>query len=143
MSRLLTVIITYDDPDCGGAFDALVDHLQRDFDVMLQRSVTSDPSLHLSIKPVSVALGGGHRDALYKVLQDLFSVPRESVYVLSMLKGNAAEEYRKVKDLVQNMTPPLEHHVVTHLSNYQDVGLVIRNLVRRVVEFARLMASNG
>ena len=132
----MTVLVSYDDPECGGAADALIDHLHRDVG-QLAGSSTVDPSGGgpLNVKPLSVAHGASHRDALYRTLQDLFNVKAQDVLVVTLLKGNQPDEYRRVKELCCGVkTKPLEHRIITHLGNYSDVGLVIRNLVRTVAD---------
>lgn len=128
MSRLLVVILTYDDPECGGAADALVDHLQRD-------AAALQSHCQLSVKPIQVVQNGSHRDTLYGVLQDLFQVKPQDIYVITFLKSNQPEEYRKIRDLCSSVKPhALQCQVLTHLANYNDVGLILRNLVRLVLD---------
>ncbi|KAK7195286.1 hypothetical protein NESM_000454400 [Novymonas esmeraldas] len=128
MSRVLTVLLTYDDPECGGAADALVDHLERDTAVL-------EGHCQLSVKPIQVLQNGAHRDALYGSLQDLFQVKPQDIYVISFLKDCQPEEYRKVNELCSSVRPtPVQCQVLTHLANYNDVGLIIRNLVRLVMD---------
>ncbi|EPY31473.1 hypothetical protein STCU_03438 [Strigomonas culicis] len=126
MSRVLVVLLTYDDPECGGAADALVEHMQRD-------AAELESQCQLTVKPIQVLQGSSHRDALYGTLQELFQVKPENIYVISFLKGNQPEEYRKVTELCRGVKPhALQCQVLTHLANYNDVGLIIRNLVRLV-----------
>lgn len=128
MSRVLLVLLTYDDPECGGAADAFVEHVQRDAAMLESRC-------QLSVKPLQVVTNGSHRDALYGALQDVFQVKPSDIYVISFLKSAQFEEYRKVRELCIGVKPvPLKCQVLTHLSNYTDVGLIIRNLVRLVIE---------
>ncbi|KAL7707001.1 hypothetical protein N2W54_001300 [Lotmaria passim] len=128
MSRVLTVLLTYDDPECGGAADALVEHLERD-------AAALEGQCQLSVKPIQVLQNGSHRDALYGSLQDLFQIKPQDIYVISFLKGNQPEEYRKVNELCSSVRPnPVQCQVLTHLANYNDVGLIIRNLVRLVLD---------
>jgi hypothetical protein len=137
---VLTVLLSYDDPECGGAADALTEHLLRDVGQMLgsppaDGDGTATAGGPLNIKALSVPHGGSHRDALYRTLQDLFSVKARDVLVITLLKGNQPDEYRRVKELCCGVkTKPLEHRIITHLGSYSDVGLVIRNLVRTVAD---------
>lgn len=127
MSRVLTVLLTYDDPECGGAADALVEHLERD-------AAALEGHCQLSVKPIQVNPNGSHRDALYGSLQDLFQVKPQDIYVLAFLKGDEAEEYRKIRELCSSVKPvAIQCQILTHLANYSDVGLIIRNLVRLVL----------
>lgn len=127
MSRVLLVIVTYDDPECGGAADAIVEHLNRD-------AAALQSQCQLSVKPLQV-LNGAHRDTLYGALQDLFQVKPQDIFVITFLKGDQPEEYRKVRELCNGVKPnPLHCQVLTHLMNYGDVGLIIRNLVRLVLD---------
>lgn len=122
------MVLTYDDPECGGAADALVDHLQRD-------AAPLQSHCQLSVKPIQVLQSGSHRDTLYCVLQDLFQVKPQDIYVITFLKGNQPEEYRKIRELCSSVKPhALQCQVLTHLANYSDVGLIIRNLVRLVLD---------
>ncbi|AYU80027.1 hypothetical protein conserved [Leishmania donovani] len=138
MSRVLTVLLTYDDPECGGAADALVEHLERD-------AVAVEGHCQLSVKPIQVLQNGSHRDALYGSLQDLFQMKPQDIYVIAFLKGSQPEEYRKVNELCNSVRPnPVKCQVLTHLANYNDVGLIIRNLVRLVLdEMTKEEASLG
>lgn len=128
MVRVLVILLTYDDPECGGAADALVDHLERD-------AAPLDHVCGLSIKPIAVAQNGSHRDTLYGTLQDLFQVQPEDIYVISFLKGDQPDEYKKIRELCNGVKPhALKSQVLTHLANYNDVGLIIRNLVRLLLD---------
>ncbi|KAG5501493.1 hypothetical protein JKF63_03322 [Porcisia hertigi] len=128
MSRVLTVLLTYDDPECGGAADALVEHLERD-------AASVEGQCQLSVKPIQIVQNGSHRDALYGSLQDLFRMKPHNIYVITFLKGCQAEEYRKVNELCSSVRPnAVRCQVLTHLANYTDVGLIIRNLVRLVLD---------
>nr|CAJ2475804.1 unnamed protein product [Leishmania braziliensis] len=137
MSRVLTVLLTYDDPECGGAADALVEHLERDASVV--------EHCQLSVKPIPVLQNGSHRDALYGSLQDLFQMKPQDIYAITFLKGCQSEEYRKINELCNSVRPnPVQCQVLTHLANYNDVGLIIRNLVRLVLdEMTKEKASRG
>lgn len=135
MSRVLTVLLTYDDPECGGAADALVEHLERD-------AAAVEGQCQLSVKPIQVLQNGSHRDALYGSLQDLFQIKPQDIYVITFLKGNQPEEYRKVNELCGSVRPnAVKCQVLTHLANYTDVGLTIRNLVRLVLD--EMMKEDG
>ncbi|KAG5475376.1 hypothetical protein LSCM1_03489 [Leishmania martiniquensis] len=128
MSRVLTVLLTYDDPECGGAADALVEHLERD-------AAAAEGHCQLSVKPIQVLQSGSHRDALYGSLQDLFQMKPQDIFVITFLKGSQPEEYRKVTELCSSVRPTaVQCQVLTHLANYSDVGLIIRNLVRLVLD---------
>ncbi|CAD2215473.1 hypothetical protein AGDE_09785 [Angomonas deanei] len=98
MSRVLVVLLTYDDPECGGAADALAEHLQRD-------AAELDTQCQLSVKPIQVVQNGSHRDALYGTLQELFQVKPQDIFVISFLKGHQPEEYRKISDLCKGVKP--------------------------------------
>jgi hypothetical protein len=129
---VLTILISYDDPECGGAADALVDQVQRECAALSQR-LPHTP--HVNARALSVVQGGSHRDVLYGTLQDLYNVRAEDVLVIALLKGNNPEEYKKVKDLCSsNKGRPISNHVVTHLGSFSDVGLVVRNFVRAVLD---------
>lgn len=129
---MLTVVISYDDPECGGAADALVDQLQREAAALSQRVPTAAP---LNVRPLAVLQGGSHRDALHGTLQDLFLVRPEDVFVIVLLKGNNPDEFKKVKELcLANKGKHVQNNVVTHLSSYSDVGLIVRNFVRCVLD---------
>ncbi|PBJ73584.1 hypothetical protein TcG_06173 [Trypanosoma cruzi] len=131
MPRGLIVLLTYDDPECGGAADALAEHLQRDCAVMMDRC-------QLTVKPIAILHNASHRDALYRTLQDLFQVKPQDIYVITFLKENNFEEYRKVRELCNGVKPCcIKHQLLTHVANYSDVGLIIRNLVRLVLEEMR------
>lgn len=130
MSKILSTIITYDDPECGGAADALVDYLQRDA-ATLSQSMPGVASL--SVRALPVTPGSSHRDLLFRAFQDLFNVRSEDVFVVSLIKNHNPEEYRKIKELCSSPRSS-NHQIITHVSNYDDVGLLIRNLVRRVID---------
>jgi hypothetical protein len=131
-ASVLTILISYDDPECGGASDALADQIQRECTALSQRMPQAP---HVHVRALSVVQGGSHRDVVYGTLQDLYHVRAEDVLVIALLKGNNPEEYKKVKDLCSsNKGRPIANHVVTHLSSFTDVGLVVRNFVRVVLD---------
>ncbi|CBH17109.1 uncharacterized protein TEOVI_000451200 [Trypanosoma equiperdum] len=128
MVRSLVVLLTYDEPECGGAADALVVHLQRDCAALADRC-------QLSARPISILQNSSHRDALYRTLQDLIQVKPQDIYAISFLKDNNPDEYRKIRELCNGVKPRrIKHQILTHLANYNDVGLIIRNLVRLVLD---------
>jgi hypothetical protein len=133
MSNVLAVLVSYDDPECGGAADALVEQVQRESAAVISRVPQAPP---ISVRALSVMQGGSHRDILYSTLQDLYQVRAEDVLVIVLLKGNQPEEFRRVKELCLSNKGgrPIMNHVVTHLGAFQDVGLVIRNFVRLVID---------
>lgn len=132
MSRVITVVISYDDPECGGAADALVEQLQREAAALVQRVPSVPP---ISVRALSVIQGGSHRDALYATFQDLYQVKADDVLAIVLLKGSQPDEYKRVKELCSsNKGRPIANHVVTHLSAFTDVGLVVRNFVRVVLD---------
>lgn len=129
MSHVITVVMPFDDPECGGAADALCDQLQREADT-LARHKPSVPLLN--IRPLAVVQGGSHRDALFATLQELYQMKPETIYVIALLKGNNYDEFKKIKELCQH-NRNIPNNVVTHLSSYNDVGLIVRNAVRTVL----------
>ena len=128
-----TVIVSYDDPECGGAADALISKLRP----------SSAAEAPIIVKPVPVTdadAGSTHCDGIVSVLQSLVSVPSSSIFIISCLKDGAPEEHRRIRELVggaQNsssspMPPPGNCQILTHLSNYNDVALTLQNMVRWV-----------
>ena len=122
-----TIVVLFDEPDCGGAADVLVSQIE------------SEASRHsagcsVDVKPLAVPHGNSHRDALYRALQDLFTRKHQDVYVICIMKGPGIEEYRRVTELCDSTKPPLERSIITCLGNYTDAGLTVRNLTRRVVK---------
>ena len=129
-SGLTNLIVTYDEPECGGAADALVDQLQRE---LARVGVNASA---ITTKPLAITQSGSHRDALYRALQDVFAVKHQNVFVITMLKGDNRDEYRRITELCNNSKPVIQHQIVTHLGNFGDVGLIVHNLARKLVRLA-------
>lgn len=128
-ARHHAVIIAFDDPECGGAADALEEQLSRELKAIEQRLNLPKVAQRL----VPVVPGASHRDSVARTLQELVSVKPQDVFVVSLLKGAGAEEYRALNDACQKSRPPIEHQVVTHMASFSDVGLIVRNLVRQAI----------
>jgi hypothetical protein len=134
--RVITVILTYDDPECGNAAEALRQQLLRE--------AAENPALNgatFAVNPLPIAGGEGaaatHRDAVQHQLQQRFSLDHAAVAVVALMKGGNAEDFRRTRDVCQQARPPVgAHFVLTHLGNYSDVGLMLRNVVRRVAGLA-------
>eukprot|EP00796_Vickermania_ingenoplastis_P008667 gene8667-6093_t len=126
--RTLTVLLTYDDPECGGAADAFVDQLEKEVTIWKETHRSRVCSVPIHAFPVSEG-GEQHDDVLRHSLQALPS----KVIVFSFLKGHAPQEYMAVQDVCRNTATVLAFHILTHLANFEDVGLVLRNLIRIVM----------
>lgn len=127
MARKLYVLLSYDDPDCGGAADALIDQLQKDAETVRTPN-------RLVLNSIQVLQDGCHRDTLCGAVQNLCDVSPHDMYVISLLKGDQSQEYRSIRDLCSSVkSTPLSCQVITHVANYNDVGLIIRNLVRQIM----------
>jgi hypothetical protein len=126
MSATFTIVVTYDDPDCGGAADALVANLDTE-------GKRLGPKVPLEVKPLAVTAGNSHREALYRAMQELFSRKLQDVFVVTFLKGSNAEEYRKVMELCETTKPPISRLIITNLSSFVDAGLTVRNVTKKVL----------
>ena len=119
-SDQLAIVISFDDPECGGAAEALTQQLQAALD-------------GVTVKHVPVAAGGSHRDGVYAALQSLYAVRHDGIFVIACVKDSSPQDFCKVREMCAGAKPRIDNvHVLTHLSNYSDVGLTLRNMVRWV-----------
>ena len=146
MPRPFTLFVTYDEDVC--------EPLAR----MLQGMVPNDSAIinngyEVSVKllPISASASaadqqqggadgaagaeGSHREVLYRQLQDSYNVPHDSMYVIALLRGVSHEDYSRVAELCGRSSPPIAYQVVSHISSFADVGLLARNLTRRLSAF--------
>lgn len=124
MSQAFTVLITYDEPSCAGAAEALRPQLQQ-----------READLRTEVRCVSQAVsdGGTHREAVYAGLQQLFHVKHERLFVVCLMRDDAAQDYRRVREVCAATKPAINNVLaLTSLESYSDVSLVLRNVVRRV-----------
>ena len=124
-------IVVYDDPECAGAAEA--------FSVLAKR-MPNAPAASQSAEVVLVPAGGAysktHGDALLDALRGLVHLRPQDIVVIALLKdANASVACQRVREICAETKPPIaECHIATHLANFGDVGLVVRNLVRRFHE---------
>ncbi|CCW60946.1 unnamed protein product [Phytomonas sp. EM1] len=127
MDRFIEIFLTYDDLECGGASDALVEHLQRD-------TAPFAGHCRLSVRPLPIYDQDSHQVTLRNALEEASREGIHSIIVFSLLKGDLPEEYLGIKNLCRTTKwPVIRCEVLTHLENYSDVGLSIQNLVRLVI----------
>lgn len=129
-ARRHVVLLTFDEPECGHAADVLGDMILKEVKMLAER--VNVPAL--TVQPVPVTHGLSHRDLLHRALQEINGAKQQDCFVISLLKGGNSVEYHNIKELCNHTRPRLAHQVVTHLSGFNDVGLVLRNLVRRVTQ---------
>ena len=119
----VAIVISFDDPECGGAADALSQQLH----------AALEGGTQFSIKHVPVAGGGSHRDGIYTALQSLYAVRHDGIFVIACVKDSAPQEFCRVREMCAGARPRIGNvHVLTHLAAYADVGLTLRNMVRWV-----------
>lgn len=133
------IVLTYDD-GCNGAAQMLYDNIVNDPVMTSSGFEISVKTMEIAIAPSTTASTVGapvasHREFLFRTFQDLYNVPHENLYVISLLRTANHEEYMKVNELCTKSTPPIACQVVSHVGGFNDVGLLVRNLVRRVSAF--------
>ena len=138
-ARKHTVIISFDEPECGGAADALADMLIKEVKLVSER--VNLPAVSVRPVPIVSTQGQTHQESLHRALQDLVNIKNQDCFVITLLKGGNTADYFQIKELCNQARPRLRHQVVTHLSGFHDVGLVLRNLVRQAVQ--NLMEDDG
>ncbi|CCW71060.1 unnamed protein product [Phytomonas sp. Hart1] len=137
MTRSLLVLLTYDDLECGGAADALVEHLKC-------AAVPLEEQCKLSVEPLPIYEGGPHQVTLRDSLNKHSDDRDVSIIVFSLLKGDQSEEYLNIKNLCNTLNSHvIRCEILTHLANYTDVGLIIQNLVRLVMHEISTEVPNG
>lgn len=141
MPRQFFIFITYDDK-CETLAKMLHDMLSNDgaivssgHGVNIRLFEVADPLQEGASNANANNLPHSHRDIVYRQIQEHFDVPQENMFVISLLKGINHEEYTRVGELCSRTSPPIAHQVVSHIGNFNDVGLLTRNLTRRVSAF--------
>lgn len=199
--RNLTILISYDEPECGGAADATVEQLlntvshhqkKEGWRVAIEiagipvfsseggekRSETGNHSFtdrrsgekispkdcHTHTENIAQAIecavmgGAEERDSpsvsrhSLPMLDNIIdatsddSRARHFLIVLVFLKDSNTEVYNAVNMMCtessNNSSIVLFHKILTHLSNFEDVGLLIRHLIQSVVIHARQLAES-
>lgn len=156
--KLATLLLTFDDPELAGVADILDEQIakeaavqqfewQRKF-IPVRRLVSTKP---INVGSSSSADGAGgsedgshsaaaavseHREALLRALQDLFTIPKDTIMVVTLLAGPGREDYTQVRELCQHTTPPIECMAIPYIGGMKgDVSLLVRNIVRTVATF--------
>jgi hypothetical protein len=153
--KLATLLFTFDDPDLAGLADVLDEQVAKE--AAVQQFEWQRKFIPVATVSSSSAAGGagqldgsedghgvvgavavsGHRDALYKTLQDLFSIPKDTIMVISLMSGRCKEDYVQVREICQHTSPPIYFQIVPYVSGLKgDTALMVRNIVRCVSAFA-------
>lgn len=152
MSSFAAVVV-YDDPECAAAAEAFADLSKRlpsapenvTTEVFLvpaanNNSNNSNTGSSSSSAANSSSTTGppSHGDALLDALRGLVNYRPTELVVIGLLKdSNASVACQRIREICNETRPPItECHLATHLANFGDVGLVVRNLVRRFHEAA-------
>ena len=120
-------VVVFDDPECGGAAEAFA---------VLSKSLPSMPSNGAGAEVVMVPAGTAksHGDALLDALRGLVNFRASELVVFAFLKdAQASAACSRIREICAD-AKIAECHVATHLASFGDVGLVVRNLVRRFHE---------
>ena len=74
-----------------------------------------------------------HREAIYSTLQKVFQVKHDDLFIVSLMNGAAADEYRRVHEFCASTRPAIRNvQVLTSLGEHADAGLMMRNTARKV-----------
>lgn len=152
----LTVLLTYDEPECGGAADALVQMLEAEVN---SRADSGECVARISVESFPITEGEERHDQIVATsLEALTTRPGKEatstsaerssppcslppqVMVVCFLRDHAPEAYLSVKEVCARYKENVwEAHVLTHLANYDDVSLVLRNLIRIVFHYLAMI----
>ena len=159
--KLATLLFTFDDPELAGVADILDEQIAKEAAVQQfewQRKFVPVAAAATAGSSASISGGGaaassspqdgsedgqgtaaavsGHREALYRTLQDLFSIPKETIMVISLMSGRGKEDYVQVRELCQHTSPPIHYQIVPYVGGLKgDTALMVRNIVRCVSAF--------
>jgi hypothetical protein len=133
------IVISYDDPDCGGAADAMADMIQR---IVQERRYPTIANLVLKSLPVE---GSNHTDVVANAVSELKAAGSTSAGVVCLMRDMGAEEYRRLEAFLTRGPTRIDGvfikpFVLTQLSNYQDVGLLLKTVLRNI--FSTLAAMD-
>ena len=150
--KSFAAIVIYDDPDCSGAAGAFSDLARRlpslpppeqiNTEVFLvpasaTRATSSSTALESNTTSNNINNNNNNNfygDALLESLRGLVNYRPNEIVVIGLLKdaSSASSACQKIREICNETRPAItECHLATHLANYSDVGLVVRNLVRR------------
>uniref|UniRef100_A0A7S1QAG8 Uncharacterized protein n=1 Tax=Neobodo designis TaxID=312471 RepID=A0A7S1QAG8_NEODS len=124
----LTVLITSEE-ECWPAATVLGDQCERDL---------GEVSVEANIRRLQVGKEpAAHREAIYTTLQKLYHVKHDTLFIVCLMHGPAADEYRRVHDFCASTKPMIQNvQVVTSLAEHADAGLLMRNLARKITNVA-------
>lgn len=143
----LTVLLTYDEPECGGAADAFVQLLEME---VHSRAEAGECTAGITVESLPIVEGEERHDFIVERTlnalivregdsSDAMTAPGSSsveVIVVSFLRDHAPQQYLSIKEMCAKYQENVrEVHVLTHLANYEDVSLVLRNLIRIVFHY--------
>jgi hypothetical protein len=150
----VTALVVFDSPDCGGAAAAfekiarstLATNAAATAAATQQQapdasSSSAVPTTTPSAAPacdfhfVPVASGASHDDALLDALRRAAHVQPSDFFIVAFLKGaDPAAAFRKIRAVARTTRPSIaDVFVAPQLQAFQDPGLVVRNLSRRLV----------
>ncbi len=143
-------IVLYDDPECAGAAEAFSTLANKLPSAPNPEAVAIEvflvPANANNLAATSNSLAGStsgnnnnvHADVLLDALRGLVNYRPSELCVIGLLKdSNASVPTQKIREVCNDTRPAItECHIATHLANFGDVGLVVRNLVRKFHEAA-------
>lgn len=133
------VVVSYDDPHCGGAADALLSQTTAAAKKWSQENPSAGVSLELNAFPVSEG-GERHDEVLRSALRKSSSA---FIIVFVLLKGDCPQEFLAARSVCSDAPSVKLFQAVTHLSSFDDVSLVIRNLIRMTVSVLDELNASG
>jgi hypothetical protein len=78
-----------------------------------------------------------HREAIYATLQKLYHVKHDDLFIVCLMHGPAADEYRRVLEFCASTKPAIKNvQILTSLGEFSDAGLLMRNLARKAATVA-------
>ncbi len=156
-SRSFAAVVIFDDPECAdaaAAFAALnlqlpsappADQVTTEVFLVPASSAKLNSSLAASSSGTNnnAASPSAHGEALVDALRGLVNYRPSELVVVGLLKdANASAASQRIREICADSRPPIaECHIATHLGNYNDMSLVVRNLVRRFHDAASRQLS--
>eukprot|EP00759_Apiculatamorpha_spiralis_P005433 PhF_6_TR13272/c0_g1_i1/m.21036 len=116
------VFLSYDEPDC------------LNFAQMIGESLTRSGAVGVQVRMIPVPEGECHRDHIAQAMADFSHVSAKDVIVVSAMKDNNTEEYRKVKELCLSFGHmALTRYVLTCIKSLTDPSLLARNVLKGIL----------
>ena len=119
------VLISFDDPECGGAADEILYQI---------KEITESTKLAIDVRLLAVPSNCSHKDVILSIFKDLFSIDPSNIFIVSLLSKENPKEYRKIKNICDSaMIKRIKRSIISCLSNYKDISLLSRNLVKTII----------